>query len=66
MQTLTVGAPGPWATTNQRHHWTVRNRLTQAWRSAAAWQARGQTFVGISTITKWCTCDGYEPIEEKS
>ena len=28
--------------------------------------AAGQTFMGISTITKWCTCDGYEPIEEKS
>ena len=22
------------------------------------WQTRGQTFMGISTITKWCTCDG--------
>ena len=40
MQTVTVCAPGPWATTNQRHHWTVRNRITQAWRSAAAWHAR--------------------------
>ena len=30
------------------------------------WQTRRQTFMGVSTITKWCTCDGYEPIEEKS
>lgn len=40
VQTVTVGAPGPFVTTNQRHHWTVRNRITQAWRTAAAWQAR--------------------------
>ena len=25
-----------------------------------AWQTRGQTFMGVSTITKWCTCDGYK------
>ena len=25
------------------------------------WQTRGQTFMGISVITKWCTCDGYQP-----
>lgn len=40
MTTLTVGAPGPWATTNQRHHWTRRAAITKAWRKAAAWQAR--------------------------
>lgn len=40
IQTVTVGAPGPFATTNQRHHWSVRNKITQAWRTAAAWQAR--------------------------
>lgn len=33
------------------------------------WLTRGQTFMGVSTITKWCTCDGYEPVlasEEKN
>lgn len=25
-----------------------------------AWQTLGRTFMGIKTITKWCTCDGYK------
>ena len=23
------------------------------------WQTQGQTFMGISTVTKWCTCPSY-------
>ena len=45
------------------HHPKSRHRTREC---RATWQTRGQTFMGISTITKWCTCDGYEPIEEKS
>ena len=45
------------------HHPKSRHRAREC---RATWQTRGQTFMGISTITKWCTCDGYEPIEEKS
>ena len=30
-----------------------------------AWQTRGQTFVGISTVTKWCQCDGYKDGEQE-
>lgn len=30
------------------------------------WQTRGQTFMGVGTITKWCTCDGYKGAKEKS
>lgn len=29
------------------------------------WQTRGQTFMGISMITKWCTCHGYIEKENK-
>lgn len=46
------------------HHPKSHHRTREC---RATWQARGQTFMGVSTITlKWCTCDGYEPIEEKS
>lgn len=26
------------------------------------WLTRAQTFMDVSTITKWCTCDGYEQV----
>ena len=29
------------------------------------WQTRGQTFTGVSIITKWCACDGYQPPEKE-
>ena len=29
------------------------------------WQTRAQTFMGIRTVTKWCTCDGYQPTEKE-
>ena len=29
------------------------------------WQTRGKTFMGIRTVTKWCTCDGYQPIPKE-
>lgn len=45
------------------HHPKSRHRTHEC---RTVWQTRGQTFMGISTITKWCTCDRYEPIEEKS
>jgi len=45
------------------HHPKSRHRTREC---RATWQTRGHTFMGVSTITKWCTCDGYEPIEEKS
>lgn len=45
------------------HHPKSRHRTREC---RTTWQTRGQTFMGVSTITKWCTCDGYEPIEEKS
>ena len=56
------GAPGlkPCA---KCHHPKSRHRTREC---RTTWQTRGQTFMGVSTITKWCTCDGYEPIEEKS
>ena len=28
------------------------------------WQTRGATFMGISTVTRWCSCPGYVPKEE--
>ena len=28
------------------------------------WQTRGATFMGISTVTRWCSCPGYAPKEE--
>lgn len=28
------------------------------------WQTRAQTFMGISTVTKWCLCIGYQPREK--
>lgn len=37
------------------HHRTRECRHT--------WQTRGQTFMGIRDITKWCTCDGYQAME---
>ena len=45
------------------HHPKSRHRTREC---RTTWQTRGQTFMGVSTITKWCTCDEYEPIEEKS
>ena len=29
------------------------------------WQTRGETFMGIATITKWCQCDGYKDGEQE-
>ena len=40
------------------HHPKSRHRTREC---RQTWQTRGQTFMGISTITKWCTCDGYQP-----
>lgn len=40
------------------HHPKSRHRTREC---RHTWQTRGQTFTGISTITKWCTCDGYQP-----
>ena len=28
------------------------------------WQTRGQTFMGVRMITKWCPCIGYQPRED--
>ena len=40
------------------HHLRSRHRTREC---RHTWQTKGQTFMGISTITKWCTCDGYQP-----
>ena len=40
------------------HHPKSRHRTREC---RQTWQTRGQTFTGISVITKWCTCDGYQP-----
>ena len=29
------------------------------------WQATVRTFMGSSTITRWCCCPGYRPREDK-
>ena len=29
------------------------------------WQARGATFMGISTVTRWCSCPGYDTAGEQ-
>lgn len=46
------------------HHPKSRHRRMHECRQT--WQTRGQTFTGISTITKWCTCDGYQPPATKT
>ena len=38
--TLTIPAPCSWVRSNQHGHWSVRHKLTRAWRQASAWQAR--------------------------
>lgn len=43
------------------HHPKSRHRTREC---RHTWKARGQTFMGISTITKWCTCTGYEAAPE--
>ena len=40
------------------HHPKSRHRTHEC---RQTWQTRGQTFMGVSVITKWCTCDGYQP-----
>ena len=45
------------------HHLKSRHRRHEC---RQTWQTRGQTFMGISTITKWCTCDGYQPPASKT
>ena len=25
------------------------------------WTTRGQTFMGVGTVVKYCQCDGYQP-----
>ena len=40
------------------HHLKSRHRTREC---RHTWQTKGQTFMGIKTITKWCTCDGYQP-----
>lgn len=32
--TVTVTGPGKWLSSNGRHHWAVRNRLAQDWKTA--------------------------------
>ena len=44
------------------HHPKSRHRTHEC---RQTWQTRGQTFMGISLITKWCTCDGYVPTPTK-
>lgn len=45
------------------HHLKSRHRAHEC---RQTWQTRGQTFMGSSTITKWCTCDGYQPPASKT
>ena len=46
---------------------TLRGQLTLTNRTRECrhtWQTRGATFMGISTVTRWCSCPGYVPKEE--
>ena len=45
------------------HHLKTRHRRHGCHHT---WQTRGQTFMGISSATKWCTCDGYQPPATKT
>ena len=45
------------------HHLKSRHRTHGCHQT---WRTRGQTFMGVSTITKWCTCDGYQPPATKT
>ena len=45
------------------HHLKSRHRTHEC---RQTWQTRAQTFMGVSTITKWCTCDGYQPPATKT
>ena len=44
------------------HHPKSRHRTHEC---RQTWQTRGQTFMGVSVITKWCTCDGYTPTTDE-
>lgn len=45
------------------HHPKSAHRTRECRRT---WQTRGQTFMGVLTIAKWCTCDGYQPPATKT
>lgn len=46
--TITIPAPAPWLTTNQRLHWAAKATRTKAWRAAAYWRARAADLTPIA------------------
>ena len=38
--------------------------VTRARECRHTWQTRGATFMGIRTVTRWCSCPGYVSQEE--
>lgn len=48
---LPAPEPGFWLSSNDRPHWVERNRLTQTWRTIAAWQFRSARIPAMKKAT---------------